>query len=45
LASALEAIGDPRDKSVRRLFAGLELAWSEPTKAGDDVDSWADLET
>jgi molybdopterin-guanine dinucleotide biosynthesis protein A len=45
LAGALEAIGDPRDKSVRRLFAGLELAWSEPTKAGDDVDSWADLET
>ncbi|WP_344107432.1 molybdenum cofactor guanylyltransferase [Kribbella alba] len=44
LASALEAIGDPRDKSVRRLFAELELAWSEPTRSGDDVDSWADLE-
>jgi hypothetical protein len=45
LVAAVEAIGDPRDQAVRRLFAGLELAWSEPTRAGDDVDSWADLET
>jgi molybdopterin-guanine dinucleotide biosynthesis protein A len=45
LAAAVGAIGDPRDKAVRRLFAGLDLAWSQPMRAGDDVDSWADLET
>jgi hypothetical protein len=40
----LQRIGDPRDKSVRRLFAGLDLEWSAPSRAGDDVDSWADLD-
>jgi molybdopterin-guanine dinucleotide biosynthesis protein A len=45
LTAAVKAIGDPRDKAVRRLFADLDLAWSEPTRAGNDVDSWADLET
>jgi molybdopterin-guanine dinucleotide biosynthesis protein A len=45
LTAAVEAIGDPRDQAVRRLFANLDLAWSEPTRAGNDVDSWADLET
>ena len=44
LADALQRIGDPRDKSVRRLFTGLDLAWSEPTRAGDDVDTWSDFD-
>lgn len=44
LTAAVEAIGDPRDQSVRRLVAGLDLAWSEPTRAGDDVDTWADFD-
>ncbi|NEA33116.1 NTP transferase domain-containing protein [Streptomyces sp. SID13031] len=44
LVEALKRIGDPRDKSVRRLFLGLDLAWSAPSRAGDDVDSWADLD-
>ncbi|MFC9687184.1 molybdenum cofactor guanylyltransferase [Kribbella sp. NPDC056951] len=44
LEQALERLGDPRDKSVRRLMAELDLVWSEPTKNGDDVDTWADLD-
>ncbi|WP_344845071.1 molybdenum cofactor guanylyltransferase [Kribbella ginsengisoli] len=44
LVEALKRIGDPQNKSVRRLFLGLDLAWSKPTRAGDDVDSWADLD-
>lgn len=44
LVEALKRLGDPRDKSVRRLFLGLDLAWSAPSRAGDDVDSWADLD-
>ena len=44
LAGAIEQVGDPRDKSVRRTLAGLDLAWSEPSRAGDDVDSWADFD-
>lgn len=44
LVGAVERIGDPRDKSVRRLFSGLDLVWSEPSRAGDDVDSWADFD-
>lgn len=44
LADAIRRIGDPRDKSVRRALAGLDLAWSEPTRAGDDVDTWADFD-
>jgi molybdopterin-guanine dinucleotide biosynthesis protein A len=44
LVEALKRVGDPRDKSVRRLFLGLDLAWSAPSRAGDDVDSWADLD-
>ncbi|TCN39789.1 molybdopterin-guanine dinucleotide biosynthesis protein A [Kribbella orskensis] len=44
LADALRMIGNPRDQSVRRLFAGLDLAWSEPTRAGDDVDTWSDFD-
>ncbi|WP_112241970.1 molybdenum cofactor guanylyltransferase [Kribbella monticola] len=43
LAAAIEAIGDPRNQSVRRLFAGLDLAWSDPTSAADDADTWTDL--
>lgn len=44
LEHALAELGDPRDKSVRRLTAGLDLVWSDPTKSGDDVDTWADLD-
>jgi len=44
LAKAIRRIGDPRDKSVRRLVAGLDLVWSAPTRAGDDVDTWADFD-
>jgi molybdopterin-guanine dinucleotide biosynthesis protein A len=44
LSRALEALGDPRDRAVRHLFAGLDLAWTEPSRAGDDVDTWADFD-
>ncbi len=44
LTTAIEQIGDPRDKSVRRTLAGLDIVWSGPTRAGDDVDTWADLD-
>jgi molybdopterin-guanine dinucleotide biosynthesis protein A len=44
LVEAMKRIGDPQNKSVRRLFLGLDLAWSAPSRAGDDVDSWADLD-
>jgi molybdopterin-guanine dinucleotide biosynthesis protein A len=44
LVAALQRIGGPQNKSVRRLFLGLDLSWSDPTRAGDDVDSWADLD-
>ena len=44
LTEAIQQVGDPRDKSVRRTLAELDLAWSEPTRAGDDVDTWADLD-
>jgi molybdopterin-guanine dinucleotide biosynthesis protein A len=42
LASALANLGDPRDRAVRDLFAGLDLIWTDPTRAGDDVDTWED---
>ena len=44
LTKAIHQVGDPRDKSVRRTLAGLDLAWTEPTRAGDDVDTWSDLD-
>jgi molybdopterin-guanine dinucleotide biosynthesis protein A len=44
LRAAVEAVGDPRDQSVRRTFAPLRMLWSEPTQAGRDVDTWADLD-
>lgn len=44
LVAALGRLGDPRDKAVRQLFAGLTLGWSDPVRAGDDVDTWADLD-
>lgn len=44
LTEAITRLGDPRDKSVRRLVAGLDLVWSEPARAGDDVDTWADFD-
>jgi molybdopterin-guanine dinucleotide biosynthesis protein A len=44
LTEAIRRIGDPHDKSVRRTLAGLDLAWSDPTRAGDDVDTWADFD-
>jgi molybdopterin-guanine dinucleotide biosynthesis protein A len=43
LAAAIEAIGDPRNQSVRRLFANLDLIWSDPTRAANDADTWTDL--
>lgn len=44
LTEAITRIGDPRDKSVRRLLDGLDLVWTEPTRAGDDVDTWSDFD-
>lgn len=44
LTEAIRQIGDPRDKSVRRLLANLDLHWTDPSRAGDDVDTWADLD-
>ncbi|GAB3815376.1 molybdenum cofactor guanylyltransferase [Kribbella italica] len=44
LTAAVEAVGDPRDRSVRRTFAPLRMLWSEPSLAGRDVDTWADLD-
>lgn len=44
LSAAIQAVGDPRDQSVRRSFAPLRMRWSEPTQAGRDVDTWADLD-
>ncbi|MFC0628233.1 molybdenum cofactor guanylyltransferase [Kribbella deserti] len=44
LERALAELGETRDQSVRRLFAGLALGWSGPIRAGDDVDTWADLD-
>jgi molybdopterin-guanine dinucleotide biosynthesis protein A len=44
LAEAVQQVGDPRDKSVRRTLAGLDMTWSAPTRAGHDVDTWADLD-
>jgi molybdopterin-guanine dinucleotide biosynthesis protein A len=43
LAGAVEAIGETRNQSVRRLFAGLDLIWSDPTPAANDADTWDDL--
>ena len=44
LTRALEALGDPRDQAVRHLVSGLKLEWAAPSRAGDDVDTWADLD-
>ncbi|TCC43681.1 molybdenum cofactor guanylyltransferase [Kribbella sindirgiensis] len=44
LAQAIRDVGDPRDKSVRRTLAGLDLAWTDPTHSGNDVDTWSDLD-
>lgn len=43
LEVALDALGNPRDQAVRHLFAGLTVNWTEPNRAGDDVDTWEDL--
>jgi molybdopterin-guanine dinucleotide biosynthesis protein A len=43
LTEALAALGDPRDRAVRHLFAGLTIGWSAPSRSGDDVDTWEDL--
>jgi molybdopterin-guanine dinucleotide biosynthesis protein A len=43
LTAAVVALGDGHDRAVRDLVAGLTLGWSEPTRAGDDADTWADL--
>ncbi|MFI7060152.1 molybdenum cofactor guanylyltransferase [Kribbella sp. NPDC050124] len=44
LAEAIEQAGDPRNRSVRRTLATLDLTWSAPTRAGRDVDTWSDLD-
>jgi molybdopterin-guanine dinucleotide biosynthesis protein A len=44
LTAAIQATKDPRDQPLRRTLAGLTMHWSEPTQAGRDVDSWADLD-
>jgi molybdopterin-guanine dinucleotide biosynthesis protein A len=44
LTQALASLGDVRDQPVRHLIAGLEMGWAEPSRAGDDVDTWADLD-
>jgi molybdopterin-guanine dinucleotide biosynthesis protein A len=44
LTEAVDMLGDPRDKAVRHLVAGLRIGWTVPTRAGDDVDTWADLD-
>ncbi|MFF1819144.1 molybdenum cofactor guanylyltransferase [Kribbella sp. NPDC058245] len=44
LAKAFTKLGDPHNKSVRRLVADLDLVWSDPSRSGDDVDTWADLD-
>nr|WP_272954631.1 NTP transferase domain-containing protein [Kribbella sandramycini] len=44
LTAAIQRLGDPRNQSVRRLTADLDLFWTEPNHAGDDVDTWADLD-
>jgi molybdopterin-guanine dinucleotide biosynthesis protein A len=43
LAAAVEALGDTHNRAVRDLVAGLSLGWTEPTRAGDDADTWSDL--
>jgi molybdopterin-guanine dinucleotide biosynthesis protein A len=44
LEEAITQVGDPRDKSVRRTLAALDLTWSAPTRSGRDVDTWSDLD-
>jgi molybdopterin-guanine dinucleotide biosynthesis protein A len=44
LAAAIEQVGGPRHSSVRRAIAGLDLIWTEPRRAGNDVDTWSDLD-
>lgn len=44
LTAAIQATEDPRDQPLRRTLAGLTMHWSEPTQAGRDVDTWADLD-
>jgi len=44
LTRALDRLGNPRDRAVRELVGELTLEWSSPSRAGDDVDTWADLE-
>jgi hypothetical protein len=44
LTAAIQATRDPRDRPLRRTLAGLTMHWSEPTHAGRDVDTWADLD-
>jgi molybdopterin-guanine dinucleotide biosynthesis protein A len=44
LEQALAGLGEPANRSVRRLVAGLELArLSDPGQVAFDCDSWADL--
>ena len=43
LLTAATPLGDGHDRAVRELIASLRLDWTAPTRAGDDVDSRADL--
>lgn len=44
LTAAVERLGDPHGRAVRDLVAGLRMNWTDPTRAGDDADTWADLQ-
>lgn len=44
LQEAVDRIGDPRNQPVRKLVEALDLAWTAPTRAGDDVDTWSDFD-
>lgn len=45
LRSALEALGDPVDASMRRLLGGLDLARiTVPVDDAADIDTWEDYE-
>lgn len=44
LIAAVERLGDPHGRAVRDLVADLRMTWTDPNRAGDDADTWADLQ-
>jgi molybdopterin-guanine dinucleotide biosynthesis protein A len=44
LTNAIAQLDDPRNQAVRRTLAGLDIVWTNPTRAGKDVDTWKDLD-